>query len=79
MFAMFKTLSERNTVRLVWVPGHSNVTRNLKADSLAKAGGEIAPIGPESVCGIPYKAVKQEFGTSSTGGEFLDRRTLTDC
>ena len=32
------TLSQENVVKLMWVPGHSNIDGNEEADTLAKAG-----------------------------------------
>lgn len=46
------TLSENNTVSLVWVPGHSNVPGNEKADELATNGNQADFIGPEPALGI---------------------------
>ncbi|XP_046406283.1 uncharacterized protein LOC124171188 [Ischnura elegans] len=40
-------LGSRCKIELFWVPGHSSITENKKADELAKAGAEQNPIGPE--------------------------------
>jgi hypothetical protein len=45
-------IAERNTVELVWVPGHSGIIGNEQADELARQGAESAAMGPEPVLGI---------------------------
>jgi ribonuclease HI len=45
-------LNYRNKVKLIWVPGHSGVEGNEKADKLAKLGVEEPLLGPEPFCGI---------------------------
>lgn len=47
-----ETLSEKNTVSLVRVPGHSGVPGNEKADELARKGSGTPFIGPEPVIGV---------------------------
>ena len=49
-----QSLAESNDVNLIWVPGHSNITGNEKADNLAREGSNTAFIGPEPVTGLPY-------------------------
>ena len=41
-----------NSIRLLWVPGHSNVPRNEIADELAKQAATSEFIGPEPVLRI---------------------------
>ena len=48
-----KELSVFHTVRLPWVPGHSNMPGNETADILAKAAAILTFEGPEPVLGIP--------------------------
>jgi len=43
-------LTRENEVILTWVPGHSGIYGNEKADQLARAGR----IGPEPALGIPF-------------------------
>ena len=42
-------LSETNNVALIWVPGHSGIKGNEKADQLAKKEAAGKPIGPEPI------------------------------
>ena len=37
---------------ILWVPGHSGVDGNEKADELARAGSDSEFIGPEPAIGI---------------------------
>lgn len=39
-------------MRLVWIPGHVDVSGNKEADELAKLSAQIALLGPESFLGI---------------------------
>lgn len=47
-------LTRNNTVHLIWVPGHSDVEGNEKADELARKGSETQIQGQQCVIGIPY-------------------------
>ncbi|XP_028161440.1 uncharacterized protein LOC114353581 [Ostrinia furnacalis] len=42
-------LGRHNRVTLMWVPGHTGIEGNERADSLARQGSEAAPIGPEPI------------------------------
>ena len=47
-------LAQDNKVTLVWVPGHSGIKGNERADVLAKAGSETEFLGPEPALGVPF-------------------------
>lgn len=49
-----KSLSNSNRVNLLWVPAHSNVEGNEKADNLARIGSKTPVNGPEPTIGITY-------------------------
>lgn len=51
-------LAETNSVTLKWVPGHSGIEGNTKADLLAKKGSEQRLVGPEPSCGIAYETAR---------------------
>lgn len=61
-------LSERNTVEIVWVPGHSGVIGNEEADELARQGAAEKATGPEPILPIPNCVVKGKVR------EEMDRR-----
>jgi ribonuclease HI len=51
-FQLLLELAEQNKVTLIWVPGHSGVEDNEKADQLTKLGADEPLLGPEPFCGI---------------------------
>lgn len=53
------SLSIANRVRLEWVPGHSGIQGNEKADCLARKGSERVPCTPEPICGISLSYAKR--------------------
>jgi len=56
-----KRLSVFNSVRLLWVPGHSNIPGNEVADALAKQAATSAFVGPEPAFGINMTTVSTEI------------------
>jgi len=74
-----KELTERHSIHLMWVPGHSNIEGNCKADELARTGPvtelspELASLGmPISTCRLTAKeamirAANCAWATSETG------------
>lgn len=51
-------IGKRNRLTLVWIPGHSGLEGNERADSLAREGASLAFIGPEPVLGISFSVAK---------------------
>lgn len=58
---LLQQLTERNTVNLYWVPGHSGIEGNEKADELARIGSTMSFTGPEPFCGVSMCALKLEL------------------
>ena len=50
-----------HSTKLIWVPGHSNIPGNEKADELAKQGALNTPIGPEPIISAPTSLIKQKL------------------
>lgn len=51
-------LSLSNTVNVIWVPGHTGILGNEKADELARKGACMIPIGPEPIVGTTLSNIK---------------------
>ena len=51
-------LGETHDVSLEWVPGHSDIPGNEKADELARGGAGSSMLGPEPFCGIALASIK---------------------
>ena len=59
-----------NHLALIWVPGHSGIQGNERADELANTGAVVEYIGPSPVPLIPLSFVK--FKTK----EYMDDRPV---
>jgi len=55
------SLATSHKVALIWVPSHSNIVGNEKADTLAKIGANTNPIGPEPILKIPHSIKQQKI------------------
>ena len=51
-------LSRSNTLKLIWVPGHSNIEGNDIADRLAREGSASTFVGEEPYLGIALQTAK---------------------
>ena len=54
---LLEELAKNNQVHLVWVPGHSNIVGNEKADEMARIGSSTSFVGPEPFCGYSISNV----------------------
>ena len=80
------SLARKNKVELLWVPGHTGIIGNEKADELARAGAAQKLRGPEPALGISKQVTKtttdrwaqQEHLSrwNSTPGQIHARATL---
>ncbi len=52
------SLTETNSVTLIWVPGHANEQGNENADELAREGSEMDFEGPEPALPLTLSRVK---------------------
>jgi len=56
--AALRELAIFNSVRLLWVPGHTGIPGNETADGLARQASVQSYIGPEPVLGITSTTVR---------------------
>lgn len=52
-----RRVKSRNNIRLVWVPGHTGVEGNEKADELAREGSGATPFGPEPILPVSWATI----------------------
>lgn len=62
--SLFADMRGRYSIELIWVPGHSGVHGNEKADALARAASATIPVGPEPILPIGPSRLKQKLETA---------------
>ena len=60
---VLNNLGITTNILLSWVPGHSDIPGNERADELAREGSSTRPIGPEPFLPFPDAAVNNEINT----------------
>jgi hypothetical protein len=55
-------LTERNRIKLMWVPGHRGIEDDEIADEILRLGFACPLIGPEPGCGISAGIAKKTVG-----------------
>ena len=58
---MLNSLAKTNEVHLFWIPGHSGLDWNEKADELARKGSSTQFIGPEPCFGLSTSTITVDF------------------
>jgi hypothetical protein len=58
---LLTALASRHKVTLMWVPGHTGIEGNEKADELAKKGSKTYFVGPEPFCGFELYHIKEKL------------------
>ena len=65
-YSPLNELAANKTVRLIWVPGHSGIPGNERADELARQASSQSLVGPEPALPISHTVIKQLSGTGHT-------------
>ncbi|KAJ8964293.1 hypothetical protein NQ317_016582, partial [Molorchus minor] len=57
----YNGFATNNRVKLRWIPGHSGLEGNERADLLARLGSELGPVGPEPLVAISKATCAQSI------------------
>jgi ribonuclease HI len=78
-YRALETLSRNNNVTLTWVPGHSGILGNEKADKLARKGSSSKFVGPEPAVGKYAGLVKYLVKSEAEKAHQRRWETITTC
>lgn len=77
--SLLEDLSTVNNVFIVWVPGHSGITGNERADELARSGAAIEFVGPEPALPISPCLVRRRISSWAESAHKVIWDNLDTC
>ncbi len=72
-------VGQRNSVRILWVPGHMGIQGNEEADQLAKEGSSVRLVGPEPAIGLATSTVRESIADWMRKSQEKQWKMVTGC